>query len=185
MTDGPTQETFDLLLAWLDSDREQAGDKYERIRLRLIKIFECRGCADAEGLADEAIRRVESRVKEISLTYEGDPALYFYGVANKLHLEYPRRPHPQPLPTSLAVETPEDREAELECLDRCVGELSSANRDLVMRYYAQEKRAKIEDRKKLAVEIGIGINALRIRAHRIRLTLQLCVRQCLESQPAN
>lgn len=180
-----TQESFDLLLEWLDEDREQAGQKYERIRLRLIKIFTCRGCAEAEDQADETISRVSSKVQEIKATYQGDPALYFYGVANKLHLEYLRQPHRQPLPTYLAAETPEDREAELECLDRCIGELSPASRDLVLRYYTQERRAKIEDRKRLADEIGIAVNALRIRAHRIRLTLQQCVSQCLESPLAN
>lgn len=185
MNDGPTQGSFNLLLAWLDPDREKAGEKYEKIRIRLIKIFTCRGCVDAEDLADKAIGRVESRVNEILLTYQGDPALYFYGVANKVHLEYLRQPHAQPLPTSLAVETPENRESELECLDRCVSELSHANRDLALRYYAEEKRAKIEGRKRLADELGIALNALRIRAHRVRAALQQCVRLCLENQPAN
>jgi DNA-directed RNA polymerase specialized sigma24 family protein len=179
----PTQEFFDSLLAWLDEDREQAGQKYERIRLRLIKIFTCRGCGEAEDLADETINRVCSKVNEIEATYQGDPALYFYGVANKLHFEYLRRQHRQPLPPPL--DEPEDREAELECLDRCVSELSPASRDMVLRYYAQEKRAKIEDRKKLADELGIAVNALRIRAHRIRSALQQCVSHCLESQLAN
>src|SRR5262245_44374262 len=34
-----SREAFDLMLAWLDSDRERAGQKYEEIRYRLIKIF--------------------------------------------------------------------------------------------------------------------------------------------------
>jgi hypothetical protein len=45
-----SQEAFDALLDWLDPDREQAGIKYEQIRLRLIKIFTGRGCSDAEDL---------------------------------------------------------------------------------------------------------------------------------------
>ncbi len=71
-----TQQTFDSLLIWLDEDREQAGLKYEKIRLRLIKIFTCRGCAEAEDLADEVINRVVSRVGALESTYQGDPALY-------------------------------------------------------------------------------------------------------------
>lgn len=180
-----TQQTFDSLLIWLDEDREQAGLKYEKIRLRLIKIFTCRGCAEAEDLADEVINRVVSRVGELESTYQGDPALYFYGVAQKVHLEYLRRSHPKAGPPPMTVETAADREAEFECLDRCVAQLSPENRDLVLRYYAQEKHVKIEDRKKLADELGIAVNALRIRAHRIRLVLQCCVKDCLASQPAN
>ena len=38
-----TQELFDTLLDWLDPDRERAGQKYETIRLKLIKIFTSRG----------------------------------------------------------------------------------------------------------------------------------------------
>ena len=50
-----TQESFDALLNWLDPRREEAGQKYEDIRLRLIKIFTCRGCLEPEDLADETI----------------------------------------------------------------------------------------------------------------------------------
>jgi DNA-directed RNA polymerase specialized sigma24 family protein len=180
-----TQQAFDNLLGWLDNDREQAGQKYEKIRLRLIKIFTCRGCAEAEDLADETINRVVSRVGEIGSTYQGDPALYFYGVAQKLHLEYLRRSHPKPVPPLVFVESAAEREAEFECLDRCVEKLSPENRDLVLRYYAEEKQVKVQDRKRLADELGIAVNALRIRAHRIRLLLQNCVKECLESLPAS
>jgi len=180
-----TQQAFDSLLGWLDKDREQAGLKYEKIRVRLIKIFTCRGCAEAEDLADEAINRVVSKVAEIGITFEGDPALYFYGVAQKLHLEYLRRIHPKPVPPPMSLETAAEREAEFECLDRCVEKLPPEHRDLVLRYYAEEKHAKIEDRKRLADELGIAVNALRIRAHRIRLVLENCVKGCLEGQPAN
>src|SRR6185295_11350375 len=85
------QESFEALLRWLHSDREQAGKRYEQIRGRLIKIFGSRGCAEPDVLADEAINRVAKRVEEISQTYEGDPALYFYGVANKIYMEQLRK----------------------------------------------------------------------------------------------
>ena len=179
-----TQQAFDSLLSWLDDDRERAGQKYEKIRVRLIKIFTCRGCTEAEDLADETINRVVMKVADIRTTYEGDPALYFYGVAQKVYLEYLRRNHPQPIPSAISAETREDHEAQYQCLDHCVDKLSSENRNLVLRYYAEEKHAKIEDRKRLADELGIAVNALRIRAHRIRVVLQSCVKGCLESQPA-
>jgi DNA-directed RNA polymerase specialized sigma24 family protein len=59
-------------------------------------------------------------------------------------------------------------------------QLPQGNRELVLEYYRDEKRAKINHRKELAERMGIAPNALRIRAHRIRLTLQQCVRACLE-----
>jgi DNA-directed RNA polymerase specialized sigma24 family protein len=177
-----TQESFDALLAWLAPQREEAGKKYEEIRRRLIKIFACRGCCEPEDLADESINRVIGRLKNIKDTFQGDPALYFYGVANKVHLEYlRRRPTPQlPLPK----EDNENIEKEYACLEKCVQSLTPVNRELVLQYYQDDKRAKIEHRKQLADQFGIALNALRIRAHRIRTALQQCVQSCIQEATA-
>jgi DNA-directed RNA polymerase specialized sigma24 family protein len=59
--------------------------------------------------------------------------------------------------------------------------LTLANRDMVLRYYQENKQAKIDHRKKLAEEMGIAVNALRIRAHRIRVSLEQCIDECLTS----
>jgi hypothetical protein len=56
--------------------------------------------------------------------------------------------------------------------------LSAEDRQLVLAYYEQEKHAKIDQRKKLAEQLGVGMNALRLRLYRIRETLQECVEQC-------
>lgn len=177
-----TQESFDALLAWLDPQREQAGRKYEEIRLRLIKIFTCRGCCEPEDFADETINRVSKKLKEIESDYSGDPAPYFYGVANKVHLEYLRRRPVQPPPPRL--EDTEDIELEYECLERCIQKLTPNNRQLVLQYYQEEKRAKIDQRRQLAEQLGIALNALRIRAYRIRASLQECVQTCLNEAVA-
>ncbi len=179
-----TQEAFDALLAWLDPNREAAAQKYESIRTRLIKIFSCRGCLDAEDLADETINRVISKLDEIQAGFTGDPARYFYAVAKKILLEYSRRKPPpaQPEPTIDADES--EVESEYECLDRCVAKLTPQNRELVLSYYQEEKHAKIAHRRQLAANLGIAANALRIRAHRIRAALEQCVKQCLQETPA-
>ncbi len=188
-----TQESFDGLLGWLDNNREQAAQKYEKIRTRLIKIFTCRGCGEADVLADETINRVAAKIIEIAPSYSGDPALYFYGVAQKVHFEYLRSgPVLQDQledgrePRSRNVmEHDDDVEQEYECLDRCMEQLPLESRGLVLDYYRDEKRAKIDRRRKLAEELGIAVNALRIRAHRIRLQLQECVQNCVQHSPAH
>lgn len=173
-----TQESFDQLLAWLDSDREVSGRKYEGIRTRLIKLFACRGCADSEDLADECINRVAKKLPQVISTYEGDPALYFYGVARHIHHEYlRRRPVPAPEPLPLADE---DLEEEYDCLSQCLEELPLDNRKLILEYYREEKRAKIDHRKEMALRLGLAVNALRIRAYRIRAALEECVQTCLK-----
>jgi DNA-directed RNA polymerase specialized sigma24 family protein len=61
-----------------------------------------------------------------------------------------------------------------------MSQLRARNRELVLRYYQDEKHEKISNRKLMARELGIGLAALRIRAHRIRSQLQKCVEACLE-----
>jgi DNA-directed RNA polymerase specialized sigma24 family protein len=173
-----TQESFDALLTWLDPNRDQAGRKYEEIRLRLIKLFTCRGCYEPEDLADETINRVTKRLKDIEAEFEGEKARYFCGVANKVNLEsLKRRPMPpQPPPPN----EPDDTERIHLCLEKCIEELLPDSRLIVVQYYQEEKLAKINHRKHLAEQLGIALNALRIRAYRIRVSLEHCVQNCLE-----
>lgn len=178
-----TQEAFDSLLGWLGSDRDQGGRRYEEIRLRLIKIFACRGCCEPEDLADEVINRVAKKVAELEKTYEGDPALYFYGVANKVHLESLKRRQTHRLPPPTDPE-PDELEREHRCLEQCMSRLPPESREMVLQYYREDRSAKIEHRQALAEQFGIAINALRIRAHRIRATLRQCVQSCLAQQQA-
>jgi DNA-directed RNA polymerase specialized sigma24 family protein len=173
-----SQEAFDALLTWLDSDREQAALKYEKIRGGLIKIFTGRACVEPEDLADETINRVARKLKEIEKDFSGDRARYFYGVANKVHLEHLRRKIPQAMPPSPF--DPNRIELEYNCLERCIERLPKQNRDLLLRYHSAAGRAETELRRALADELEIAPNALRIRVHRIRVGLKECLEKCIE-----
>jgi DNA-directed RNA polymerase specialized sigma24 family protein len=176
--DDISQEQFDRLLRWLDPDREGAGIKYESIRKRLIKIFVCRGSKTPEELADQTINRVARKLPEIQAEYVGEPAHYFCGVASNVFRESLKKDRTRAtrLPP-LATEDEVD-EQDYACLEKCIAKLSGYDRDLVLGYYQEEKHAKIDHRKKLAEQLGIGLNALRIRACRIRASLQECVELC-------
>jgi len=178
-----TADALDQLLSWLDADKHIAGEKYEEIRRTLIKIFVCRGCTTAEDLADETINRVIRKVPDIARTYVGNPALYFSGVAKYVLLEHEKKRPDLSLsisepPTRIDDEA-EDIEREYECLDQCMAHLTPKNRDLILYYYQEEKLAKIENRKRLAERLGLKLNALRVRADRIRANLEECVGKCL------
>lgn len=173
-----SEESFEGLLAWLGPDRDQAGRRYEQIRVGLINYFTFRASCDAEDLADETINRVISRLPEIQHQVNGERARYFYGVARKVQLEYLRRKTPQPPPETTADS--ETVEVEFHCLEECIRKLSDENRELVLRYYQADGRQKIEERKALAEELGIAPNALRIRAYRIRAALQKCLEKCVQ-----
>jgi len=176
------QEDFDRLLDWLDADREQAGVIYERIRWRLVAILASRGCLTPEEVADETIDRVARRVVDIRNTYTGDKAIYFLGVMNNVHHEYLRRPS---LPRLVEPEENiEAKERTHRCLDQCLDKLAPYSRQLIERYYTENKQAKIDLRKRIARELGIKATTLRLRALRIREKLQTCIEHCLEVSEA-
>ena len=177
------QHDFDRLLRWLDPDRERAGVIYEKIRWRLIAILAARGCAAAEELADETIDRVCRRVAGIQETYIGDPALYFLGVMNNVHHEFLKRPA-----TPRLVSTAQDARVTEQvhtCLDRCLDRLAPHARDLIEGYYAENKQAKINLRRMIAVQLGVSASNLRLRALRIRSKLQGCINQCMDAGTAH
>jgi len=174
------QEDFDRLLTWLDPDPERAGVLYERIRWRLIAILASRGCAVAEELADDIIDRVARRVIDIQPTYVGDKAIYFLGVMNNVHHEYLKRPMVPRLVE--IIDAVDEKETTHLCLDKCLEKLSPHARQMIEQYYAANKRAKIDLRKRIAAEFGISVNTLRLRALRIREKLQVCIEQCLRAE---
>jgi len=173
------QEDFDRLLGWLDSDSERAGSTYEKIRWRVIAILASRGCRVPEDLADETLDRVARRIVDIQDTYVGDKALYFLGVMNNVHHEYLKRPAVSEV--SLVNDDVEVKEKTHGCLEKCLDKLAPNSRQMIERYYAEDKRAKIDLRKRIAREFGISISTLRLRALRIREKLQVCIDQCLEA----
>lgn len=68
-------------------------------------------------------------------------------------------------------------EQEKEYLDECLQELSDEERELITAYYQGEKTDKLKNRKKLAEQHGMPMNALRIRIFRIRKKLEDCIRK--------
>lgn len=190
-TEPPDQDEFDALLAWLDPDRSRAGTiLYEEIRVKLIKIIVRRQCYVAEELADETINRVSHKVKDIAPDYVGNPALYFYGVLKKVYQEWlkwlkdqklrlDRMPPPRP------PEPSEDVERVHGYLERCRQELDFEDREVILTYYEHDKGAKIAHRKKMADGLGITLNGLRMRIHRINRELKKCIVDCLNKAVAN
>ena len=174
----PTKEAFEKFLNWLDTDLNKAGEKYEIIRLRLIRIFASRGCCDGEDLADRTMNVVVSRIDWLIENYKGDPALYFYGVAKNIFKEDNKRKPPPLLPPPPDVT---EVERMCSCLEQCLEQ--DPDRRLVLRYHEKEKKEKIILRKQLAEELAISINALRIRVYHIHANLRSCIEECLQHLP--
>jgi hypothetical protein len=188
------REGLETLLTWLDPDRDEAWEKYQQIWDRLIKIFTWNRCKDVEELAGEVMKRVEPKVPELMERFsEGeDPARYFYGVAQMLVRENFRTEaqFSEFLEESgvggvtYPVELGEIDVYELKLghLDSCLDQLSEADGEIVLEYYQFESRNKLADRKRLAQRLGLTMNALWIKASRLRAKIHECVKKRIEQE---
>jgi len=178
-----TDDAFNKLLAHFSSDRDEAGVQYELARRKVIRFFEWRAISGAEQHADETMNRVARRIDE-GQTIDKLMA-YIFGVARVLLKEIDKEPKPVALedaPASLWEKPPEivDPDVRVICFDHCLEELGVENRNLLLAYFEGQGRAKIENRRELADQLEIPLNALRIRVHRIKRTLEKCIAACLE-----
>ena len=186
-----TREAFRKLLDFLDSDPERAADAYETIRRKLTRLFEWRGCYNPDDLVDETINRVARKVDQGEKILTQEPYHYFCGVARFVFHEVIRRQQRErsaveqerwSLATQAGSEVDFEAELRMKCLQQGLQSLPQEHGELILRYYQGEKSKKIANRRELAAELGIQLNALRIRAHRIRQKLESRVRKCLKGR---
>ena len=178
-----TGEALTKFLACLHVEPEQAGEHYEAIRLALVKFFDWQGAFAPEDLADDVINRVARKI------IEGDELrdvpTYCHGVARLVLLEHRksflnRRAEVEEINSFAAPsETTETTDADERHahLERCMRELPIESRQLVLRYYQDERRQKIDVRAAMAAQLEIPLNALRSRVQRIRDRLEQCLKR--------
>jgi len=185
-----TPEAFDSLLHSLDSDRERAGRVYENLRQKLLEFFEARGSCTPDEHADETFDRVMRRIAHGEKVE--NPAGYCYGVAKFVWMEASRKLAKAPvelnenllLPgnsdmTSDLEKSREVFERRLDCLEKCLTSLAEETRTFIVDYYRDEKGIKIEQRKIMAARLDTTLNALRLRASRLRRELAKCTENCV------
>jgi RNA polymerase sigma factor (sigma-70 family) len=183
--EGLTPAGLDALLAFLDADRDKAGELYESIRRRLVRLFEWRGLDFPEDLADETINRVARRIAEGIEVRSENPYGYFCGVAHLVSKEVMRRAARERIALdqgdwpAAAPEDQADADVRLDCLRHCLGTLTEEQQRLVLRYHQEQDH--IRSRQTLSRELGIPMNALRIRVHRLRRKLEDCVQERLRA----
>jgi RNA polymerase sigma factor (sigma-70 family) len=189
---------FRRFLKWLDEGADSGGEKYLEIRRRLVLYFARKHCSGPEDLADETLTRVARRLEEEGGITDSPPARYCYIVARFVFLEYYRKAELREVSLTdtmvsrqaefnlIAVSLPDvaavAQERRLDCLDRCLGALEQEQRVLLLDYYKDEKSEKIAKRRQLAERLGVSVNALSIRACRLREKLHTCVRKCCSDE---
>jgi DNA-directed RNA polymerase specialized sigma24 family protein len=189
----PTETVLNKFLDALSPDREKSAAEYEKLRTRLIRFFEWRRCSLPETRADQTIDRVMRKLDEgrVITNLMG----FVFAVARRVAKEDWREDHPSSLnddessiPDALTadplkkLEIEEEPDRQLICFDNCLERMLPKWRNLILSYYKEDGRAKIDWRKQLAKQMGISLNVLRIRAHRIRKSLEQCIENCL-AQP--
>jgi DNA-directed RNA polymerase specialized sigma24 family protein len=138
-----TREALSQFLSHLDGDPDKAGEKYEAIRLRLVKFFDWRGAHFPDQLADETINRVIRKLESGETLQEIEP--YCLGVARLVFLESLRAPdslnvgldEAHGVASVKAADPPGERH---ECFSRCLGELPLESRQLILSYYKDDRR---------------------------------------------
>lgn len=156
------------------------------MRRKIVRFFEWRAIGSADDYTDETFNRVARRIDEGQQI--DNLSKYLYAVARLVVMEAlkSRERAPVPLaddPAQVSKPAPVtlDADARLMCLDRCLESLTPNNQKLIIEYYQEEGRTKIELRQQLADRMQIPLNALRIRAHRIRMGLEKCITNCLQA----
>jgi DNA-directed RNA polymerase specialized sigma24 family protein len=174
LSDELTGKRLERLLSWLAPDPQIAAEKYQAIHKRLTRLFVYRGSNTAEDLADRTIDRVARKIETVQEKYVGDPVHYFCSVAIHILRESIRRDRPPTVLPPPPAPPNENQELYERYLEACLNQLSADDRTFVLAYHRMEKRAKIDQRRELAAQLGVNMNVLRIRACRLRAVLEKC-----------
>ena len=188
----PTPDSFKKFLEWLDNGADSEGRSYLEIRRRLAGYFDRKGCSSPDELADETLIRVSRRLEEECSIESDTPAHFCYITARYVFLESLRKSREITVPldeemreAAATVNQPEEvgnsKEVMLGCLESCTSKLDNSSRELIFGYYFGKAREKIDNRRSMAAKLGVSVNALAIKACRIRTKLEACVGKCAEN----
>ena len=153
-------------------DPTSPGAAYQRLHARLVSYFATKGAADPGALADLTFDRLALKLVRAPIVVH-KPASYLVAMARLVWLEQVKVEvvQRQKLCDYEAVwaddETGEcDRRAAV--LARCLDELSSDDRTLLLAYYQSTGDARIAGRHALTQRLGVSCTALRMRVSRLR-----------------
>jgi len=184
---GLTNNALAALLERLQAEGPSPQVVYETLRSRLIAFLRLHVPAQAESLADEALDRMARRV------HEGTPVqnvyLYALGIGRLLVRESRARTTREEGAARDATLFQDDaddvvaRETLDAALRACMDGLPAGGAELIVEYYSSGDGAvRIESRRRIAERLGLGLNALRNRALRLRDMLESCIGQRLAAR---
>ncbi len=186
-----TANSFELLLNRLAGDQAVAAEKYEILRLKLIKCLTWKGCPETEAdtLADTALDRVAGKLAGGEQIQNLNA--YACEVLRFVWLEHIRRHREDAVGedkmpenfTEPDIEILKDPDLRLRCLRKCLAEVvpNDSDRVLILGYYDAEAGEKNKEaRRNLAVKLNLTMTTLKVKACRIRERLEKCINDCAE-----
>ena len=176
---------FERLLHRLGPDRAAAALEYEAIRGRLGEFFDWRGVPESDRLADEVLDRVGRKLETSDAIVQ--LRSFCFGVARHVlqELQAAGRTGPQGSGRRrAALPGTGEIESRVARLEDCLRELPPGQRELIVAYHAGRGRQTLEERRRFARQHHLSAIDLRIRAHRIRVQLELALRPRIAFDPA-
>ena len=190
-----TVTAFEELLKRLDADDSSiAGEKYEELRLKLVKFFhwktECPDYSKADLLADETLDRVAAKLAQGEEIEKLDA--YSYQVARFVWLEYSRKNKEDNfgeddpvIPVAPEIfDDSDDSDVRLGCLRKCLGEIAAndTDRTLILGWYdTAEGDKNKKQRKTLAEKLELTYINAKTKACRLRERLEYCISDCVKA----
>jgi DNA-directed RNA polymerase specialized sigma24 family protein len=179
-----TEDAFAKFLTCLDPDPARAGEKYEELRDALVKFLAWRGAHFPEELVDETFNRVARKLEEGEAIR--DVVAYCHGAARGIFLQSLEHPGNKRVELgelkAIVFQEPDVTDLRQECLDHCLSQLTAENRELIIEYYQDDGREKIDHRTSMAERLGIQSGALRSRTRRVRGKLERCLKRCCKDR---
>lgn len=177
-----TASSFQVLIDRLDGDPQ----KYEDLRVKIVQLLRWRGCSEshADDLADLTLDRVAGKlaagesVDNINAFAAGVVRFIWLEHSRKYRLDAVGDDLPE---TPVEPNVPDDPDQRMQCLRRCVAtKFDGEEKRLVISYYDTEVGEKAKTaRRRLAESFGLTLNALKVRACRLRMRLEACINDCV------
>lgn len=184
-----TATAFEHLLVRLDADQTQAAEKYEQLRQKLVKCLTWKGCPESEAdtLADTTLDRVAFKLTQGEViqninAYACEVLRYVWLEFNRKRKEDAAGDELPEVAVQPEIEIFNDPDLRLRCLRKCLAEVVPDEKDkiLIIGYYDTEAGEKNKDnRKNLAEKLGLKMNALKVKACRLRERLEKCINDCV------
>ncbi|HEX8475533.1 MAG TPA: hypothetical protein VF666_16010 [Pyrinomonadaceae bacterium] len=173
--------------AWVAAE-ELADATIDRVASKTDALFGSDYNAEDASKASDKLPYFKAVARFIYLEYLNSHRSKATGYSHEEIERYHARRNKTDIHESPSGERKSEHELRFECMEECLAQLTEINRRMITLYYqmnslegveAQKERKASDARQELASALGIPLNTLRVRLHRVRGSLRECLFACL------